>query len=352
MLPEDIDDLFRSSLGDHSSPPPAADALFGRLQQAADKARKQEERLQEKQQAERLDALFLTTLQTHPTPPSRELWERLEDEHLRPRQRRAAAWWPLALAAAVALLIVASGGFFLRGRLGGPASPAVATHSSRPAGGTAAQPQPQTEVAALAAHTPQAPALNPSRADSQKNSAAQATRPAALASSAPKAEATNLGPRPGYSQSKYRQPDAATQLAATVARAATHPVPAPAADEQRPPAPALAQAPTPKVTPEALLTPASAILASAEVIVVDVRPAAEPTVRPAKAFSNGVAAVTAAAEAPDARFPLRLGGRLLQQASHLVRGERLSLAEVTGLPETVTVQARLGSRTISKSIQL
>jgi hypothetical protein len=46
-----------------------------------------------------------------------------------------------------------------------------------------------------------------------------------------------------------------------------------------------------------------------------------------------------------------LGGILLRQARNAVRGERVSLTE-TGLPETVTVQARVGNRTLTKVIQL
>jgi hypothetical protein len=43
---------------------------------------------------------------------------------------------------------------------------------------------------------------------------------------------------------------------------------------------------------------------------------------------------------------------LLRQADHLVHGEAVSLADATGLPETVTVQARLGGRLVSRTIQL
>jgi hypothetical protein len=46
-----------------------------------------------------------------------------------------------------------------------------------------------------------------------------------------------------------------------------------------------------------------------------------------------------------------LGGILLRQARNVVRGDRVSLTE-TGLPETVTVQARLAGRTLTKVIQL
>jgi hypothetical protein len=58
------------------------------------------------------------------------------------------------------------------------------------------------------------------------------------------------------------------------------------------------------------------------------------------------------ASAEPATRRLRLGERLLQQANHLARGERLSLAEATGLPETVTVRATIAGRTLTKSIQL
>jgi hypothetical protein len=79
------------------------------------------------------------------------------------------------------------------------------------------------------------------------------------------------------------------------------------------------------------------------VITVDVRNGADPEARPATAIR------TALAEAAAER---RLGGRLLRQAGHLVRGERISLAEIAGLPETVTVEATVAGRKLTKSIQL
>ena len=80
----------------------------------------------------------------------------------------------------------------------------------------------------------------------------------------------------------------------------------------------------------------------------------EVDVRRGPALARPVAPVVAAAEptpAPARRRGLRLGG-LLRQADHLVHGESVNLAEATGLPETVTVQARLGGRLLSKTIQL
>ena len=66
--------------------------------------------------------------------------------------------------------------------------------------------------------------------------------------------------------------------------------------------------------------------------------------RPTQTYSSAVA------DAPNERRGL--GSRLLLQAGHLVRGERLSLAEATGLLETVTVHATIAGRHLSKSIQL
>jgi len=70
--------------------------------------------------------------------------------------------------------------------------------------------------------------------------------------------------------------------------------------------------------------------------------------RPEAAPVVAVAVATDAAPAPARRRGLRLGG-LLRKADHLVHGE---LAEATGLPETVTLQAHLGGRLVSKTIQL
>jgi len=77
----------------------------------------------------------------------------------------------------------------------------------------------------------------------------------------------------------------------------------------------------------------------------------EVEVRRGPAPGQPAVAPASVAAAPARRPRLRLGG-LLRQADHLVHGEPVSLAEATGLAETVTVQARLGGRTLSKTIQL
>ena len=135
MDTEDIDNLFRAGLGDHASPP--SGDLWARLQAktAADAATQPQAAASAAVPA-LPDDLFRRKLTAHATPPRRELWERLEDEHLRPRKRRepAAAWWPMAIAAAVALLLVAGGAAWWRpSRLGGQPN-GVATVRGPPCG--------------------------------------------------------------------------------------------------------------------------------------------------------------------------------------------------------------------------
>ena len=191
-----------------------------------------------------------------------------------------------------------------------------------------------------------------------KNPAVQATRSGTLASTAPKASMAASGPSLRHPLGATRQPDAAADhrplVARTTTRAANRPAPIrlTAADEQRPataPAVAVASKPTPapEIVPALPTTPTAASLASTgELITVDVRNGGSLASRPAKTTSTALAA----AEEPEERRGL--GGRLLRQAGHLVRGERVSLAEVTGLPENLTLRATVAGRSVSKSIQL
>ncbi|MBD2769039.1 hypothetical protein IC235_14190 [Hymenobacter sp. BT664] len=349
MLPEDIDDLFRNQLDGHTTPP--GDALWARLQanlpaEAPDA------------NAEQLDQLFRKGLQHHVTPPPRQLWERLEDEHLRPGKRRAPAWWPIAMAAAVALLLVAGGaslwlGFPGAGVQTGPvASQRIRTDKPAP------RPQPNSspnnssagparnngpvgparaaEPGPLAAMGPAQPAAP---FPPQKNQALRTTRPLARASGASKARLAALG-------------QAATAGGLTGPRTPGSPAGQPAPTALAPDEPQLAPAPAPvvaaasKPAPEIVPAIAAPSLASAgEVITVDVRRGGEPGTESAPASGTALAV-----EAPKERR--RLGGRLLQQAGHLIRGERISLAEATGLPENVTLRATVAGRTFTKSLQL
>ena len=371
MLPEDIDDLFRGQLDGHETPP--GNALWARLQAgpAAPAAQPEPEPA-----ANRLDQLFQSRLNAHPTPPDRELWERLEDEHLLPRQRRAAAWWPLALAAAVALfLLVGGAGLWLGFPFGRVSQSTVASKSALPSNaqtlgkarnGSVESVTPafstdsnknaddrQHPAVAVASKTAPSRLLNASAALNEKKHFSQATRPAALASTAPQARMTAAGSSPRHPLGTHRPPDAAAASLPLVAHASARLT---AADEHRPTPPSLNPAvatatpqPAPEIVPAASdspLNPTSAGASATELITVDVRNGAAPASRPARTVSSALAA----AELPEARR--RLGGRLLQQAGHLVRGERVSLAEVTGLPENMTLRATIAGRTVSKSIQL
>ena len=370
MFPEDIDDLFRDQLAGHETPP--GDELWARLQAAPPAAGPAPDA------DARLDQLFQKGLNAHATPPAREIWERLEDEHLRPRKRRAAAWWPMALAAALALLLVAGGaGLWLGFPFNKSVNENVASQqSTRTNTATSVGKQPNTadtpgatnapatratEATVAVNNAPDAPTMLAKAAlsaASQKNASAQATRPAELASTAPEARISANGQSARHLTGTNRQPDAAATHLPLVARTLPRPAPTPArlpaADEPRPVAPtasiaatALNTIPAPEIVPAASTpTPIPSLATASELITVEVRNGGSPANRLAKTTGSAVAL----AEAPTERRGL--GGRLLQQAGHLVRGERLSLAEATGLPENVTLRATIAGRSVSKSIQL
>jgi hypothetical protein len=75
---------------------------------------------------------------------------------------------------------------------------------------------------------------------------------------------------------------------------------------------------------------------------------------------GGIAAGTVAAlaaapaadeDSPRTRLRFKLGG-VLDRAGSVVRGAREGLAAVNNLPDNLTVQARVGGRTLSKTIEL
>ena len=361
MLPENIDDLFRDKLDGHATPP--GDALWARLQAEPNAA--------PEPSTEHLDHLFRQRLDSHATAPGRAVWERLEDEHLRPRKRRAAGWWPMALAAVIALLLVAGGaGLWSGRRIGNGPGGAVASQQTRTAAPVVSAPVVASEqldeteltrAAATGSQSADSPALATAAPKttgalaSQKNTLPRATRSSELASTAPKASRTAAGQSARRLLGTNRQPDAATENRSQVARTTARPASAPtlpsAADEPRltPEPSTIALAPKPVPTPEIVRNvpvPAATLAAASELITVDVRNGSAAPARPAKT------SITALAEAVAPTERRGLGGRLLQQAGHLARGERVSLAEITGLPENVTLRATVAGRSISKSIRL
>jgi hypothetical protein len=342
MPSDNLDDLFRQHLGGHATPP------------GADLQR----RLAELAEAERLDSLFRTGLAGHASQPRRAVWERLEDEHLHPapRRRRVVAWWQFSAAAMLLLALLAGGLLWQSGRGARPGGGLAATQ--QPAGAKAGNVQlrateAETGPAATRANgfaSPNTPAreaiarISPNTLEKNKKSlASQATAPTNLPSSPPIATTTRAGRAATATQaaSSHRLPrralDAATgQLAGTGGRKSPADQPTPATATV---APATTPAPSPALVAAAMTNPS-------EVVEVEVRRGPAPT-QPTVVVAS--AAATEPAASPRRR--LRLGG-LLRQADHLVHGEPVSLAEATGLAQTVTVQARLGGRTLSRTIQL
>ncbi len=380
MSTENIDDLFRRRLDGHATPP--GNDLWARLQASPETAAATPEPTAAA--PERVDQLYQHRLQTHATPPPREIWERLEDEHLRPRRRRAAAWWPLALAATVALLLLGGGAGWWRGfpagsgRGGAGSTVATQPGNGQPnatpqaaASGTdkgkagSSEPSPPALAATAASQAAAASAATAVAATAttgqnvaqaaatavsglnQKKLVARATRPTGPASGISKAGMmAQQSPRRPRGASRPPAP-AAPLVARTTAprhpptnlRPADEPAPAPVVATTA--LPALIPAPGGEIVPAATTAPTAP--ATATLITVDVRNGA------ARRPSLAVAVATAAA-ATEARPGL--GGRLLRQVGHAVRGERLSLAEVTGLPENLTLEATIAGRRVSKSIQL
>ena len=346
MNSEDIDDLFRQQLDGHTTPP--SDDLWARLQLPSPAT---------EAESEPLDTLFRAGLHGHATPPRRELWERLEDEHLRPqpRRRRVVAWWQYSAAAVLLLLLLAGGAGLWRGSLGSkngglatnhpkatPAAqprlaPTTATNPELAGQGTTPLADSRTDQA-LAQATIPAPKKN------QQIFSGQATAPRAFTSSTPMATTTR--PRRAAAAARAagshrQQSDAAAgQLATTEQRR-------PGSQPSITPSVPDTQAPVPAThAPTLALAMNSPTTTAPEIIEVDVRRGAAPA-----AVAPPVILTVADATPAPTRRRLRLGG-LLRQADHLVHGESVNLAEATSLSETVTLQARLGGRLVSKTIRL
>ncbi len=379
-MSDELDDLFRQQLGSHATPPDAALA----------------QRLAELAAAERLDARFRAGLGAHMSAPRRELWERLEDEHLRPvtRRRPAAAWWQLAVAALVLLGLLVGGGLWLGGSgrrttdelAGQPAltqpNGTGATGANGPARAPgaarkdAASPGATSAVAATAG-SPKAPALplplvagQPARSNrtsssiasskagrfSEKNNVffipqatdrrgAPSSRSVATAGRAPRRTAPTGPTRerlPTTTQQRLG-PDAAP---ARLAKAGGQPAPASNSSTGKRPVESTPSTPSPVAPVLAATAPAP------DVIEVEVRRGPDPTRPPADRPAPAALVAVAASATPAPRRPRLRLGNLLREAGHLARGEQVSLAEATGLPESLTLRASLGGRSVSKTIEL
>lgn len=268
-------------------------------------------------QPEDIDKLFRERLQGHaPTPPA-FLWAEIEAE-IQPRRKRPVLW---LAAAAVALLTLLGGAWWaLTGS--NPGRPGTAEMAATTPRRTAATPENNS-----------APQATPTPASSSSPSEAPANKPAVVvATTAPSPETRSVGvqPDPASESRRPTRPQASAApaprqltLASAPQPAATAPTPARATLPERTPDPELAR-------PTELPTATVALTGPIE---VEVRPGTE-------------AAALAAAPARRPRLT-----SLLRQARNAVKGERVSLTEA-GLPESVTVQAHVAGRTLTKTIQL
>ncbi|AIZ63998.1 hypothetical protein PK28_10415 [Hymenobacter sp. DG25B] len=270
-------------------------------------------------QPEDIDKLFRDRLQGHaPTPPA-FLWDKLEAE-LQPARKKRPVMWLYASAAVLTLLLVAGGAWLLR--TGGltPAPADMATVVSRPSAPAVSQPQSANE------------------AIEKEISTAQATATPASASSLSKAVAT-AAPAPAKQQTTTTTASAprnTQRLAATENRAVAAATPRPAQPERT-----VKTEPVPTITPE----PLPAALAST---TTTPEPAAPLGPIEVEVRRQTQAPVALASNGPASR-PLL--GSLIRHARNVLRGDQVTLAEA-GLPETVTVQARVAGHTLTKVIQL
>ncbi|WP_426492073.1 hypothetical protein [Hymenobacter sp. 102] len=262
---------------------------------------------------EDIDKLFREKLADHaPTPPA-FIWAEIEAE-IRPRKRRPVLW---LAAASVALLTLLGGLWWTLQNGAGPQNgrPELAATTPR-------------RAAASTSSTFSQPQATPTPTVPSSPSEAPATEPtAAVATAAPTVKTPSEGvqPDPVLVARRPSRPRASTlrQDVAQVTPEPAAPQQLPATPEPLAPAQALAQAPTE--------LPARTVAATGP-IEVEVRPAAAP-----------------AAPVAPARRPRLVA--LLRQARNVVQGEKVSLT-AAGLPETVTVQARVAGHTLTKVIQL
>ncbi|GAB3293658.1 hypothetical protein [Hymenobacter tenuis] len=271
-------------------------------------------------QPEDIDKLFRDRLQGHaPTPPA-FIWAEIEAE-IQPRRKRPAMW---LAAAAVALLTLLGGAWWVLtganpGGLGQPELAATTPRASVPATTPEIISNPQ-------ATTPSASPSSPIEAPADEPASVVATTEPSL-----ETRSRGVQPDPAPVSRPLARPRASAPRHLALASSAAPQ--APSVASATPTRPALtAQPQDPELErPTALPT---ATVASTGPIEVEVRSAAETPVM---------------ADANTARRP-RLTS-LIRQARNAVKGERVSLTDA-GLPESVTVQARVAGHTLTKVIQL
>ncbi|QNH63958.1 hypothetical protein [Hymenobacter sediminicola] len=280
-------------------------------------------------QPEDIDKLFRDRLAEHaPTPPA-YLWNQLEEE-LQPEKKRPVLWlW--AAAASVALLLV-SGVLWLQ--LGssvpsGEGALATAPQQKTAQPGASAQPEKKSDAATETQATP----LQTLASTTSKEASAEAPAPSSRQPQDAHLPARQLAAAPvSESHSKRTVSKSLSNAPAPEVLATTLPKTQPERISE------LVEAPSaPRQLPATALT-AAGPAAPTGPIEVEVR------------RSDAETAVATAAHQADSGTRPRLG-QLLRLGRSAVRGDRVTLADA-GLPETVTVQARVAGRTLTKVIQL
>ncbi|WP_303311576.1 hypothetical protein [Hymenobacter sp. BT730] len=270
-------------------------------------------------QPEDIDKLFRDRLQGHaPTPPA-FLWDKLEAE-LQPARKKRPVMWLYATAAVIAVLLLAGGAWLLRTGPLAPASVDMATVVTRPADQAISQPQPGNQAIEKEISTPQA-TVTQAPASTLSKAVATATQASAKGQRTTKPASTRRNTA-GMAATENRAVAAATSRPAQPERTV-----------KAEPIPTLSPEKVPATLASTTTTPEPA--APQGSIEVEVR---RHTQAPVALASNALASRP------------RLGS-IIRQARNALRGDQVSLADA-GLPESVTVQARVAGHTLTKVIQL
>jgi hypothetical protein len=291
---------------------------------------------------EDIDKLFRDKLEQHATPPPANLWYDLQEQLEPQEEKRRGGFWMYAVAAAITLLIVAGGGW-LMWRTGLPTpgtsgSAPLASHSGKPASSST-----PTTVTPRTSSTPAATGLG-TEPGSQLTTPETPALAAQTEATGASAEATK--PAVKVPKAKRREAQADAQLARVAA-------PARPASPQRQAAGSFQAAPAdeqPALAAQPVQAPAPAVAVQSQAVA-----AATPAFGPIEVEVRQQPATTALASA-DATEPGRTRPRLvsvIKQVGRIARGEKPDLTEV-GLPANpaLTLQARVGNHTLSKTIEL
>ncbi|MCC2544816.1 hypothetical protein LJY25_00030 [Hymenobacter sp. BT175] len=274
-----------------------------------------------------IDQLFRDKLQDHAPAPPAFLWEQLEAELAPEPARKRPVMWMYAAAAVIALLLVAGGAWLHPGAGLRTGQGELASTAKHPAAQPLKADQTREREASQLREAANPQNSDETQATAQLALASSVSKPATKREVAPSSQLASLASTAAPASGKKSAATQATsQPASSSALAATSAPTYPERGAEPVPANSFAAQPDAAVAPALPAGP----------IEVEIR--RDPT----------PATTVASAEEPARRTRF---GAVLKQAHNALRGEQVSLAEA-GLPESLTVQARVGSRTLTKTIQL